>query len=300
MPARKHTHLKRLVQMALQNLFRNGFLSVATALMMGLILFIFNVVLVLNLLTQSSLSQLSSKVDLLIYLSDSVSVLESTELLEDLRKLPGVTEVNYQSKENALEEFLDVFPEKEDPFTRYGLENPLPASIQVFTKSPQQHQEMLDYLNNSVYAPLLLDVESSDENQAIVEKLLQITRFTKQLVFGVTLAFLLGSLMMIANAIHLSIYTRKTEIHIMQLVGARPFTLFTPFLLEGAFYGLIGSLIGLVLIAVFVEGTQLHELVVTGQEQNIFFLAGIELAVSMLVGVLSSFVATKRHLTWGL
>ncbi len=300
MPARKHSHLKRLLQMALQNIGRNGFLSVATSLMMGLILFIFNVVLVLNILTQSSLNQLGSKVDLLLYLSDEVSVLESTELLQDLRELPGVVEVNYKSKEEALAEFLSVFPEKEDPFTRYGLENPLPSSIQVITQSPEQHQDVLSHLNNSIYAPLLLDVESSEENQNIIKNLLQITRFTRQLVFGVTLAFLLGSLMMIANAIHLSIYTRKTEIHIMQLVGARPFTLFAPFLMEGAFYGLIGSLIGLGLILLFVKGTQLQSLVFEGQEEHVLILMSIEIVASMLVGILSSFLATRRYLKWSL
>lgn len=296
MRAQYRYHLRRILKMSLQNLARNGLLSTATALMMGLILFIFNVVLVLNLLSQSSLGQISEKVDLLVYLKDSTSVLESTELLGKLEELPYVLEVNYMSKDEALQDFISFFPEKQDPFTLYQLENPIPSSIQVITDSPDDHEAVLKYLDNSIYEPLLLEIESSQENAEIIANLLKVTRFTRQLILGVTLAFVLGSLLMILNAIHLSIFTRKKEIQIMQLVGARPSTIRLPFLFEGGFYGLIGALISLCLLFLFVEGTGLKELVFFSEDWNFLSLLLLESLASIAVGVFSSLFAINYYL----
>jgi len=288
--------LRRLVRLSLQNLERNLILSVATTLMLGLILFIFNVILVLNVLTQGSLDELGKKIDLIVYLTDDASTYQVNQMMDGLQKNPDVASVAYTSKDDALNEFLALYPDKSDPFSEYGIANPLPANLRIVTQSPDLHDAVLDSLKNSAYAPLLLDSESSNDNQAIASRLLSLTEFTKRLIFGVILTFLFGSLLMVMNAIHLSIYTRKTEIQIMQLVGARASMIYAPFLMEGAFYAVTAVLVSLFLLLLFVKGTQLGSYIDWQFSVNPFAIIGLEILGSVAVGLLASALATRTYL----
>jgi len=264
--------------------------------MMGLILFIFNVIMVLNILADSSLNQLGDKVDLILYLSDSATSYEIADMTADIKSIPVVQSVTYKSKEEALKEFINFYPDKSDPFTVYGIENPLPGHLQIVTQSPDQHALVIDYIQNSAYSPFLLDVESSNENQEIVARLLSVTAFTKHLIIGVTVTFIFGSLLMIMNAIHLSIFTRKKEIQIMQLVGANPSMIRFPFLFEGGFYSIFAVIFSFVLLAFFLAGTNLNQF--GGFEENFHpaLLLGLELAASLTIGLTSSFIAISYYL----
>lgn len=295
MKPRLPNNLRRLAHISLQNVGRNLLLSVATTVMMGLILFIFNVIMVLNFLTQSSLDQLASKIDLIVYVSEA-SGLEVNDLIEEVKSLPVVTEVEYTSSEEALEEFIDLYPDKADPFTVYGIENPLPANLRIVTESPDQHEMVLEYLEDSAYSELLLSTESSSENQAIAARLIRVTEFTKKLIVGVILTFVFGSVLMIMNAIHLSIFTRKTEIQIMQLVGAKPGMIQFPFLFEGGFYSFVAVFFSFLLLMFFLEGTALSDYLAFSENFSSLSLFGIELVVSVAVGVLASFLATNFYL----
>jgi len=289
-------NLGRLARISLQNVGRNLLLSVATTVMMGLILFIFNVIMVLNVLTQSALDQLAEKIDLIVYLNESSSLIGINDLVAEVQSLPVVTEVQYTSSAEALEQFIDLYPDKADPFTVYGIENPLPANLRIVTESPDQHAMVLDYLKDSAYSELLLSTESSSENQAIAARLINVTQFTKKLIVGVVITFVFGSLLMIMNAIHLSIFTRKTEIQIMQLVGAKPGMIRFPFLVEGGVYSFIAVFFSFFLLMFFLEGTALSEYINFSADFSPFWLFAGEMLASVGVGVLASNLATNFYL----
>lgn len=292
---RPRNPLHRLTELTLQNLSRNLLLSTATTLMLGLILFILNVILVLNMLTRGSLDELAQKIDLIVYLKSEATVYQVNEMMNALNQEPEVLKVEYTSKEEALQNFLELYPDQSDPFTEYGIPNPLPGNLQVVTKTPEDHETVLSFLQSSPYADLLLDSESSDENQVIANRLLSLTRFTEKLIFGVILTFLFGSILMVMNAIHLSIYTRKTEIQIMQLVGARPAMIYAPFLLEGVFYALIAVFVSLFLLLLFLKGTALSS-TIAWDETHALALLGLEVVGSVSVGLAASTLATRTYL----
>lgn len=296
MPRNSTSKFSRLGRLALQNLSRNMLLSIATIVMMGLIIFIFNVIMVLNVLAQSSLDQLGDKVDLILYINDEATSYEITEMTAEVASIPVVKSVTYTNKDEALTEFISLYPDKSDPFTVYGIENPLPSNLQIVTQSPDQHGIVIDYLEDSAYGTFLLDVESSNENQEIVARLLSVTNFTKQLIIGVTVTFIFGSLLMIMNAIHLSIFTRKKEIAIMQLVGANPNMIRFPFLFEGAFYSIAAVFFSFILLIFFLEGTNLNQFNGFQEGFQPALLFGLELAASLAIGVVSSYIAISYYL----
>lgn len=293
----RSTHaFRRLAVLALQNVRRNFLLSSATVLMMGLILFIFNVMLMLNVLAQSSLDELDKKVDLIVYLTDNASLYEVTQLVNELETQAEIVQVDYTSKDDALNSFLADYPDQTDPFSEYGIENPLPSSLRIVTKSPEEHQDVLDFIKNSAYGGFLLDTESTNENQEITTRLLSLSDFTQKLIVGVLLAFLLGTLMMSMNAVHLSIFNRKTEIQIMQLVGAKPSMIYSPFLAEGAFYSVLATLFSGFLLGIFLKSTNLIPYLNFEGRTSPFTLAFLEILCSIAMGLLASSIAVKIYL----
>lgn len=234
--------------------------------------------------------------DLMIYISDNASVYEITEMLSEIESLPVVESTQYTSKESALEQFLELYPEKEDPFTLYGLDNPLPANVKIITEQPDQHQMVIDYLGETAFSSLLMDIESSNENQEIVARLLSVTSFTQKLIIGVVVTFVFGSLLMILNAIHLSIFSRKREIQIMQLVGAKPRMIRFPFLLEGALYSVFAVLFSFALMMIFIEGTNLSSFTNFSEQFDPIMLFAYEILASIIVGVISSYIAISYYI----
>ena len=70
-----------------------------------------------------------------------------------------------------------------------------------------------------------------------------------ELVFLIAVVVLLGaSVILIANTIRLSIFSRRREIEVMKLVGATNWFVRGPFMLEGLLCGLVGSLAAVVLL----------------------------------------------------
>lgn len=293
---RLRNNFARLARISLQNIGRNLVLSIATTVMLGLILFIFNVIMSLNAVTQSSLNQLSEKVDLLVYLYDSGSVYEVSELINSVEEMPGVLNVDYTSKEQALETFLSDYPGGSTAFTDFELTNPLPANLLIRTTDPTLHTGIVQQLQAGPYGQLLASIESSDENAEIALRLSKLTQFTNKLVIGVVITFIFGSVLMIINAIHLSIFTRKTEVQIMQLVGAKPNMIRFPFVFEGALYSIMAVLFSFILLILFLEGTQLTSLASFSENFQGLQLFLIEALVSLGVGILSSAIAVNYYL----
>ncbi len=252
--------------------------------------------MVLNVLTQATMEKIGEKVDLILYISDDALPYEIDEMVKDVQSIPVVKSAVYTSKEKALADFLSEYPEKADPFTNYGIANPLPGNIKIITDKPENHGIVTDYIQKSDYSQYLIDSESSNENEEIVTRLISVTNFTQKLIFGVIITFIFGSLLIIINAIHLSIFTRKLEIQIMQLVGANPNMIRFPFIFEGIVYSLIAVFFSFTLLTVFLEGSELTTLTNFKDNFHPFLFFGSELIGSIAIGIASSYIALNYYL----
>lgn len=282
--------------LAFQNLWRNKLLTAATVLIMGLILFIFNVMFSVNWVARSAIAELESKVDLILYLKDDADPLLINQLTQELETFPETVEVRFTSKEQALQDLLAQYPDDLNPFQNSTLENPLPSSLQIITQKPSDHDVILKYLDQSPHKTLLLNTQSSKENRAIVDRLLLITRFSEKILFGIVATFILGSVLIIANAIHMTIFTRRRELQVMQVVGATRQFIRAPFIVEGAFYGISSVLLGIVLLVIFVVSLGLNKIPFLNLDLPYASLIGTELLFSMGVGMVSSVLAVHTYL----
>lgn len=258
---------------------------------MSMILFIFNVIFTINVLIQGSIENLKSKVDLMIYLKEDADILLVNQLVDDLESLPEIKEVKQISKEEALASLLEKYSTSMDYFQANELENPLPSSIQILTETPQDHEAILEWLEKSSYQPLLLNIESNQENEEIGKRLITITDFTQKLLLGILLTFLLGSTLIMANTIHMNILQKKHEIEVMRLVGAPLGFIRAPFMMEGGMYGICAVIASMILLVIFKTTFELDQAGFVELDIRYGRLFVLELLTTAVIGIMSSFIA---------
>ena len=296
--------LEKSLHLALSNMWRNKILSIATIFVVGIIIFIFNIILAVNFIAQDALQDLNKKVDLTIYLQESTSYEQTQQLATEISQLPGVEKIDYQSKDQALEKLKSSHPDLSFAFEKYKLGNPLPASLNITTKEPQYHQEIAELLKQDKYRIFLSDViqNGDPENNAILssvsKNLASLTDFTHQLIFWLIMTFVIGGALIILNAIQITIFNRKKEISIMKLVGASNGFIKSPFIIESVIYGVLALTISFIMLVILstnlsIQDSSLFQYYSTLNFSIIFFC---ELLVTITISVLSSMIAIHEYM----
>ena len=121
-------------------------------------------------------------------------------------------------------------------------------------------------------------------------------------LYGATTLFLISSILLISNAIRLSIFARRKEIEVMKLVGASDSFVRTPFVFEGMVQGLIGA--GLAALTVvwlnflFIDWARdaLPFVPISGDAVNTILILLVLVVVGVAIGVLGSFLSVTRYL----
>lgn len=287
--------LGRIFTFSITNLWRNKFLSAATVAIIALILFTFNIILSIHLIARTGLDDLQKKVDIILYLKEGAQPIQVAQFVEDLEQVESVKEVIYTSKEDALRNLLNKYPVANDPFGKYGIDNPLPPNINIVTKNAEFHTDIFTLAESNKYRTMFLSLEENSENQKIVAKLLKLTRSSKKILISTLIIFIIASIMIVSNAITLSIYHKRNELNIMKLVGAPPGAIRGPFLIEGITYGLLGFIISILLLYAFLKATEL-DLISFTLNVELFQFVIIELLCCVGIGVVSSMISTERYL----
>jgi cell division transport system permease protein len=131
-----------------------------------------------------------------------------------------------------------------------------------------------------------------------------VLRWARMVTNAVILLLTLVSGFLVMNTIRLTLYARRSEIRVMQLVGASNAYIRAPFVLEGMLIGLFGGAIACLCVAGAYPPMlhMLHQVVafelplVKPGRQMLPFYAGIE-AVGLLVGTFGSVVSLRRFLS---
>jgi cell division transport system permease protein len=210
-----------------------------------------------------------------------------------IRSLPGVAEVEFIPKEQALAKLEEsIGADKLE-----GLDfNPLPDAFRVKVSDPQLVPRLAGEITG------LRGVEQVRYGQGLVEKLLAVTRGIR--IAGWVTMVVLGcaAIFLISTTIRVSVFSRRHEIGIMKLLGATNWFIRFPFLLEGLFLGLGGGLIasaGIFYGYLFVVrqiNAFLPFLPLVNQLNEIFFVFFSLLGLGLAIGAAGSVFSVRRFL----
>lgn len=287
--------IERAFKLSISNIWRNKFLSLATVFVIGTTIFIFNVILAINFIAQDALSDLSKKIDVVVYLKETTTFTDAQNLQNEILKLDGVENVSYTSKEDALNQIKTTHPNISLAFEKYQLGNPLPASLNITTINPQYHSSIAQVLAQDQYQIFLSSIvtNNSSTNNAIItsvsENLLKVSDFTYQIIFWLIVVFIIGGALIILNAIQITIFSRKKEINVMKLVGASYWFIRLPFIIESIIYGVLAVILGFLMLTLLSKNIALFEI-----DFTLIFIA--ELIATVLLSILSAMLAVHEHL----
>ena len=224
------------ISRAWQGFWRNIAMSLAATATMTLMLLLLAGFWIIQAGVLASLSYVEEKVGVVADLDDGAASSEVIALQADLSALPEVRGVEYISKAEALRRYREEREAQgQEDFTPYLPENPLPASLEVKLRSPEDYRVVADFLT---VAPIIDKVQNIQDT---TDRLIQITTFMR--TFGVVLLAVIGAIVLfiIINTIRLAVLNRAEEIEVMRLVGASDAFIRWPFVFEGALVGLLGA-----------------------------------------------------------
>ncbi len=229
------------VKEAATNLRRNKLMTMAAVLTAGVSLLLLGGVLTLGDFVKSIAGEIDDTVEVNVFLVDTVTPDQQNDIKGTLEELEVVEKVTYVSKEEAYEEFKELY--KDQPALWENIDaDVLPASYRVALTDPERVDVIRSKLDKNPA------IEEIQDQQATVERLVSFTSLLRTFSVVMVVVLLGAAVLLISNATQLAIYARRREIEIMKLVGATNWFVRLPFMLEGVAAGVAGAAVALLLV----------------------------------------------------
>ena len=234
------------------------------------------------------------KIQVSVYFADNVTPAQAQDLAHQISADPRVKSVLYVSREQGLREMRARLKGWVD--TSLLPTNPLPNALRV---------RAVDGRNVSAIAATIKKmpgVATVAFGKDAVTKLLRISAVLGRIGLVIVGVLVFTAAIIISNTIRLTVFARRREIAIMQLVGASNTYVRMPFVCEGMLSGLLGALVAVILLAVAkLEllpklGAELPFVPVQTAGSNDLLLALQLLGVGAAVGFVASWLSVSRYL----
>jgi len=268
---------------------RSPLLMGLSSLMVGLALFVVGLFSLAAHNLSLALTTIEERVEVVAYLREGIRQVELEAAIETLLTLPGVEEVQYLSKAEALERASQI---REIAEVSTDLEvNPFPASLEIRFLPEGRTAETVEAV--AAVAESIPDVEDVRYGQEWMDRLFSLRRRggVTALILGV--AFAAVATLIIGTAVRIAVFARREEIFIMRLVGARDSLIWLPFLLEGAATGFLGGVLA-ILLTWSTHQAVFHFLFDLEWIPMLWMWGGM--GTGILFGVLASNLAVRRYL----
>ena len=297
--------LSRIIRSGFVSFYRNGWLSVAATGIVTFSLVLVSTFVLLLLLGQSVIQNIQQKIDVEVFFKDDAKVTDIMTIKDQLQQNPNALSVRYISKQEALQIYKGQNQRNQKLLEQLSEEdNPLPASLQVKAKNPDDLNAFNPVLESDFSKPLV-ESRSDKENRDIIQRLQRIVSFIRSLGIFISLVVLIFATLVVFNTIRITIFSRREEIEIMRLVGASNWYIRGPFVVEGAFYGIIATAVAMLVVYLIVLAfgpalsgylKDINEDVPAYFRANFGILLLVQLVTGIGVGVISSLIAIRRHL----
>ena len=292
--------LKRYFRDAGKSVIRNFALSLASISCITITLIVVALSIVLSYNVEKMTEHVSSNISIVVFLDGETKPDEVKQVKKDIELLDNVASVTFKSKKEYAEETKEMderFSLIVDSWTDDTI--PLLDSYEVKVKD-------IDLIKNTAEKIKIMNhISSVNFGEDYIESLITIFKIIEKVCIGGVIALILVTAFLIANTIKLAIFSRKTEIEIMRLVGASNTSIKVPFLIEGSFIGILGAIIPIILTAYgynsfynYLGGqlftSSLGKLV--APYPFILWLSGLLLLIGLFVGMFGSSRAVRKYL----
>ena len=291
--------LRRSLNNAIKSVFRNLSLSIASisCIVITLVLVAFSIMLSSNI--NNFTSDIEKDLTIVAFAKKDATSENIDQTRDELESIPNIKKINYKSKDKIKKEmikdnevFETIMSEWEED------ENPLQSSFVITVKNVDKIGETAKTLENLEY------IDNVKYGEGMVEDLIGVFKIIKKITIIAVVALIFVTAFLISNTIKLTIYSRRNEIEIMRLVGTSNITIKLPFLFEGLFLGLLGSIVP-ILITIYgyvffyekMHGVIFTDIITLINPYNfVFKVSFVLLIIGGLVGMFGSYKAVRKYL----
>jgi cell division transport system permease protein len=250
--------------------------------------------------TNGAANTVRHRVQVNVYMNTSATKTDEARVRKEISAIPHVKTIRFVSKQAAFKAQA-----KADP-AAYKLlgANPLPDTFQVVPTDPKYvlaiHQALTPKGPSGAQSMLDASVHNISNKTTDTKKILQVTNLVTITAAVLTILLTIASVLLIANTIRLSLYSRRREVEVMKLVGATDWFIRWPFMIEGVIVGAAGAVLALVVLGVakVVLLDPLASNWIVGSPHTIPFVALVAVLLAAGVGVsaLGSGLSLRRFL----
>lgn len=291
--------LGRNIRDSFKSVFRNFSLSLASisCITITLVVVAFSIIMSYNV--NYFTDEIESDVTIVTFLDVDIDDAGRKLVSEEIKKLDNIESISFESKKeiaNQMMESSEVYKNIMSDWT--DEESPLQDTYLVKVKDVEQIGATAKNIGK------IKGVDVVKYGEGMVEQLVSIFEIVKKISWGVVVALIIVTAFLIGNTIKITIFSRKREIEIMRLVGASNLNIKIPFIFEGLILGMLGSIIP-ILVTIYGYTTLYNKLGgkifssiirLINPTPFTYLISGVLLAIGMVVGMLGSVRAVRKHL----
>ncbi|UTT43811.1 permease-like cell division protein FtsX [Exiguobacterium aurantiacum] len=221
---------------------RNGWMTFAAISAVTITLLLVGVFALVMFNVNEISENVENDVEIQVFVTRTAEEANVEKLGENLEQIPGVASVTFSSKEDELENFRNQLGEDANAYGTVEKDNPLHDRYIVKASDPLNTETVADAVQS------LDNVDKVTYGQDYIDKMFAFFNGIRigglVLIVGLTLM----AMFLISNTIKMTIFSRRREIEIMRLVGAKNSFIRWPFFIEGLLLGVLGALIPIAVI----------------------------------------------------
>ena len=298
--------INRYFRDAFHGVFRNFSLSLASISCITITFIVVAFSLLLSMNVENFSESIRKDVTVVMFLKSDTTAEDVSKIKKELEGVSNIenSTIEFKSKADSALELKngnDIFATTVDKWTDDT--NPLLDSYMFKVKEIEEIDNTVKEVNN---LPFTKDkINNINYGEDIVHQMIVVFNVVRKICIVAVAALVLVTAFLIANTIKLAIYSRRREIEIMRLVGASNTSIKVPFILEGLFIGIIGSIIP-ILVTIFgystlydffggkLFGSALAALI--APMPFVYNISGILVLIGILVGMIGSYQAVRKYL----
>lgn len=287
----------RSIRDAFKSVLRNFSLSFASIMCTTITLILVSVALICAANIENATKSIEDELSIVVYLDGEVTEEQINNIRADIDSQDNVAEVTFKSKTEWKEEMSD-YDDTFETVLNYLDENPLMDSFIVRVEDVNHLSDTAEYIKS------ISGVDTVKYGEGMVDNIISAFNVVEKVVVVIVIALILVTAFLISNTIKLTIFSRRSAIEIMRLVGASNIAIKLPFIFEGLIIGVIGSIIpicisiyGYVILYGALNGHVFSNMIVLIEPYNFVFWISLALVVlGAVVGMLGSLKAVRKYL----
>lgn len=293
--------LGRNINKAFKSVFRNLSLSLASVICTTITLIIVSVAVLITVNINSFTKDLEEEITIVVFLEKGTSDTDLEIVKDKILELDNVSKDTIKTKtaEEVKNELMNEHESFKNIMSTWTAENnPLKPEIIVTVL------DVRDIAKTEEEISKLEFVNSTKCGEEMVKEIVSVFNVVHKITIGIIIALIVVTVFLICNTIKLTIFARRSEIDIMRLVGTSNIVIKLPFVIEGLFLGIAGSIIPIALT--------IYGYVIAYENLNGYFISSIIkmvkpmpfvlydsvllLIIGSVVGMIGSYHSVRKYL----